>query len=195
MQVRSAALRRYPACAIGLGIYLALAAAPPAVEARSFIWKIEPPPGQTGATSHLLGSVHLANKALYPLPAAMEAAFTAAEVLVVEARVDQAARLMGQVMQHAMYRPLDTLEGGRAPAQALLRPGRPGAGAVPALHAGPLQAGRPPERSPGDREAAAAARLPAHAALILGRSGVARGAPGLRARSYERSGTRVYRNG
>jgi uncharacterized protein YbaP (TraB family) len=89
---------------------LALVATSTAAEARSFIWKLEPPAGSHGVTCHLLGSIHLANKAIYPLAPEIEAAYKAAEVVALEARIDKAASLMGMVMQHAMYLPPDALD-------------------------------------------------------------------------------------
>jgi uncharacterized protein len=97
--------------ALKLGVItLSLVAVSAAAEARSFLWKIEPPAGSHGVTSHLLGSIHLANKAIYPLAPQIEAAYQASEVVALEARIDKAASLMGMVMQHAMYKPPDALE-------------------------------------------------------------------------------------
>ncbi|MDF1563587.1 MAG: TraB/GumN family protein [Deltaproteobacteria bacterium] len=50
-----------------------------------FLWTVK---GKEGGELTLLGSVHLGDPSLYPLPAAMEKRFEAAEVVAVEADVD-----------------------------------------------------------------------------------------------------------
>src|SRR5690349_18228178 len=56
-----------------------------AVSGRGFIWSIS----GKGQTGWLVGSLHLLPKEAYPLPASMDAAFQAAQVLVEEADPDE----------------------------------------------------------------------------------------------------------
>jgi uncharacterized protein len=64
------------------------AAAPtrPAAETKRFFWKATSPTAEV----YLLGSVHVASRDMYPLPAEIEAAYTASANLVVEADVTNA---------------------------------------------------------------------------------------------------------
>ena len=55
----------------------------PADEHPLYLWRIESP----GATVFLAGSVHILKPSLYPLPGAYDAAFAAADTLVVEVNV------------------------------------------------------------------------------------------------------------
>jgi uncharacterized protein YbaP (TraB family) len=50
-----------------------------------FMWKVE----QGGTTVHLLGSIHALKAEAYPLPAAIEKAFEASEVVVFEVDLDE----------------------------------------------------------------------------------------------------------
>ena len=50
-----------------------------------FLWKAK----SETATVYMLGSVHLANKEMYPLPSAFEESFDSSEVLVVEIDLNQ----------------------------------------------------------------------------------------------------------
>ena len=45
----------------------------PSFKGKCFLWQIEPKKGQ--AKAYILGSIHLANKSLYPLPAKIIQAF------------------------------------------------------------------------------------------------------------------------
>lgn len=78
---------------------------PASAAAKSFIWKVE----RNGRTSYLLGSIHLADRSFYPLPAAMREAFAAAKVLVLEARPDRLKALGPALMAKEIYRPPDSL--------------------------------------------------------------------------------------
>jgi uncharacterized protein YbaP (TraB family) len=79
----------------------AIAPALPAAPAKLFLWKAS----AGGHTVYLLGSVHLAPESLYPLDPAIEAAYAASPVLVVEADIDalDTAKLQQQVMATGMY--------------------------------------------------------------------------------------------
>ena len=92
---------------------LPLVAVEARTEAKSFVWDIRESNGQR---SYLLGSVHLGTADLYPLPAAMQRAIKSAQVLVLEARVDQLLQMMASVMARGMYRPPDSLKKHLSPA-------------------------------------------------------------------------------
>ena len=98
------------ALATGGGMTLAAQAAAPAAAAsgRGFIWNIQ----RAGKTGWLVGSLHLLPQDAYPLPASMDAAFQAAEVLVEEADPDElsAPATAAEVMKRAFFPPGQTLE-------------------------------------------------------------------------------------
>lgn len=81
----------------------------PAASSKGFIWTIQ----KAGRTGWLVGSLHLLPPDAYPLPASMEAAFKAAEVLVEEADPDElsAPATAAEVVKRAFYPPGQTLEG------------------------------------------------------------------------------------
>ena len=111
-----------PALALGLvlatdgGATLAAQGAAPAAAAsgKGFIWAIE----RAGKTGWLVGSLHLLPPEAYPLPASMDAAFQAAEVLVEEADPDElsAPATAAEVLKRAFFPPGQTLEGSVSPA-------------------------------------------------------------------------------
>jgi len=74
---------------------------------RFLMWKATSPT----ATVHLVGSIHVGDQGLYPLPAEVESAFTAAKVLVVEINIKNTdlARTAGLVQQKGMYGGEDSL--------------------------------------------------------------------------------------
>lgn len=71
------------------------------------LWKATSPT----TTAYLLGSIHVGDNKLYPLPASAEAAFAAAKILIVEvnAKDMDAVKTMGMVAKYGMYGPDDTL--------------------------------------------------------------------------------------
>jgi uncharacterized protein YbaP (TraB family) len=75
---------------------------------KSFFWKVT---ADDGSYVYLLGSVHVANKEMYPLPKAIEDAFAACDKLVVEVNeesVDQ-VKLMQTMMGTGMYKAGDSI--------------------------------------------------------------------------------------
>lgn len=87
-------------CSTGLAGQAA-PAAPQTAAGKGFIWKVE----RNGRTGWLVGSLHLGTPDLYPLPAAMEQAFTRADVLVEEIDMDEAAapEFASLVLSKALY--------------------------------------------------------------------------------------------
>jgi uncharacterized protein YbaP (TraB family) len=74
---------------------------------RLLMWKATSPT----TTVYLLGSIHVGDKGLYPLPAEAESAFAAARVLVVEVNVKlvDAAKALGLMQKYGMYSGDDSL--------------------------------------------------------------------------------------
>jgi uncharacterized protein YbaP (TraB family) len=71
------------------------------------MWKATSPT----VTIYLVGSIHVGDSAMYPLPQQVESAFSAAKVLAVEINIkntDQ-AKMMGLVQKYGMYGADDTL--------------------------------------------------------------------------------------
>lgn len=66
--------------ALALLLYALLATRVQAASDAPFLWKVEGPK----ATHYLLGSVHLLPESVYPLPAALDAAYTQTAALVLE---------------------------------------------------------------------------------------------------------------
>jgi uncharacterized protein len=90
------------------GLSQAQQTAPPQPKPRRFLmWKATSPT----ATVHLVGSIHLGDSSMYPLPKEVESAFAAAKVLAVEINIKNAdqAKLLGVVQQYGMYGPDDSL--------------------------------------------------------------------------------------
>ena len=78
------------------------------IRGKSFFWKVT---ADDGSFVYLLGSVHVANKGMYPLPKVIEDAFAACPNLVVEVNedaVDQ-VKLMQTVVERGMYKAGDTI--------------------------------------------------------------------------------------
>jgi uncharacterized protein YbaP (TraB family) len=73
-----------------------------------FLWRVTSPT----ATVYLLGSVHVASKAMYPLDARIEQAFKSADTLVLETELDATAQLQAAtaLQQAGMYTPPDSLD-------------------------------------------------------------------------------------
>jgi uncharacterized protein len=81
---------------------------------KGFIWSIN----GKGQTGWLVGSLHLLPPDAYPLPASMDAAFQAAEILVEEADPDElsAPETAAEVLKRAFFPPGQSLEGSVSPA-------------------------------------------------------------------------------
>jgi len=98
-----------PRMLLALASALALAAAAaPSAHARPFLWTLTSPT----ATVHLLGSIHLATPDLYPLDPRIEAAFQAAQTLVLEILMDPATqvRAAAQLARAGTYPAGDSLD-------------------------------------------------------------------------------------
>jgi uncharacterized protein YbaP (TraB family) len=76
-------------------------------EKRNFLWKVR----SETATAHLLGSIHLFKREMYPLDRKIEEAFQRSDVLVVEADVRPASggERQKQVLRGALYPEGDSL--------------------------------------------------------------------------------------
>lgn len=77
---------------------------------KSFFWKVTAP---DGAYVYLLGSIHVANKGMYPLPKAVEDAFAESANLVVEANVDDPTiqvKVQQDMMAKGTYAAGDSLD-------------------------------------------------------------------------------------
>lgn len=96
---KSSRTLRLAALALLLSPSAATAKSAPA-PAKNFLWKVTAP---NGNSLHLLGSIHMADASTYPLPRAMEEAFSASDVLVVEADIERvdASALMRLTMEKA----------------------------------------------------------------------------------------------
>lgn len=104
--------RRLLFLAIGLAA-LCLASPLPAREGadpgrRSFLWEIRAEKG----TVHLMGSIHLLKREMYPLDRTIEEAFERSDVLVVESNVRNGAgeERQRRMLQGALYAGEDTIE-------------------------------------------------------------------------------------
>lgn len=77
-------------------------------QARSFLWEVR----AGGGTVHLLGSIHLLNREMYPLDRKIEEAFARSDVLVVESNVkDRAGEARRErMLEQALYPENDTIE-------------------------------------------------------------------------------------
>jgi hypothetical protein len=111
-------------------LLVALALAALSAQARLFLWDAE----RDGKHVWLLGSIHLGDAKLYPLPAPMEAAYRQADTLVVEADVSD-AKAMAPLMPMTLLPEGQTVGALLTPRQnkqldaALLRAGLPRAAA------------------------------------------------------------------
>jgi uncharacterized protein YbaP (TraB family) len=91
-----------------LGVAQAQQAAPAQPKPRRFLmWKAASP----SATVYLVGSIHVGDSSMYPLPKEVESAFAAAKVLAVEINVKNAdqSKMMGLVQKYGMYADDDSL--------------------------------------------------------------------------------------
>ena len=91
-----------------LGVAQAQQAAPAQPKPRRFLmWKAASP----SATVYLVGSIHVGDSSMYPLPKEVESAFAAAKVLAVEINVKNAdqSKMMGLVQKYGMYGDDDSL--------------------------------------------------------------------------------------
>lgn len=91
-----------------LGAAHAQTAAQPQSKPRRFLmWKATSP----SATVYLVGSIHVGDSGMYPLPQQVESAFAAAKVLAVEINIKNAdqAKTMELVQKYGMYGPDDSL--------------------------------------------------------------------------------------
>lgn len=90
--------------ALGMGVVVSGQDAP-----RHFLWRVS---GPDGATAHLLGSVHVLTKGVYPLSPTIEEAFKASKVLVEEVDLDEMNNpaTMIQLMAKAMLPDDQTLD-------------------------------------------------------------------------------------
>jgi uncharacterized protein len=90
------------------GVAAAQVAAPEQPKPRRFLmWKATSP----STTVYLVGSIHLGDSSLYPLPKEVESAFATAKALVVEINVNNVdqAKTMGLVQKYGMYSGDDSL--------------------------------------------------------------------------------------
>jgi uncharacterized protein YbaP (TraB family) len=91
-----------------LGVAQAQQTAPAQPKPRRFLmWKATSP----SATVYLVGSIHVGDSSMYPLPKEVESAFAAARVLAVEINIkntDQ-TKLIGLVQKYGMYADDDSL--------------------------------------------------------------------------------------
>lgn len=91
-----------------LGVAQAQQAAPAQPKPRRFLmWKATSP----STTVYLVGSIHVGDSSMYPLPKEVESAFAAARVLAVEINIKNAdqAKMIGLVQKYGMYAGDDTL--------------------------------------------------------------------------------------
>jgi uncharacterized protein YbaP (TraB family) len=109
-------LKRHPIRAVwilllallGVAQMEAQQAAPAQPKPRRFLmWKATSPT----TTIYLVGSIHVGDSSMYPLPKEVEAAFAAAKILTVEIDLRNAdqAKALGLVQQYGMYGEGDTL--------------------------------------------------------------------------------------
>ncbi|HMK52541.1 MAG TPA: TraB/GumN family protein, partial [Thermodesulfobacteriota bacterium] len=74
---------------------------------RSFLWRVQ----SKMNTVYVLGSIHFFKKEAYPLHQKIENAFDQSEVLIVEANVNDIAKLdIEKLVESAMYPDPETLE-------------------------------------------------------------------------------------
>ena len=91
-----------------VGMAQAQQAAPAQPKPRRFLmWKATSP----SATVYLVGSIHVGDSSMYPLPKEVESAFAAAKVLAVEINIKNAdqAKMIGLVQKYGMYSDDDSL--------------------------------------------------------------------------------------
>jgi uncharacterized protein YbaP (TraB family) len=91
-----------------VGVAQAQQAAPAQPKPRRFLmWKAASPT----TTVYLVGSIHLGDSSMYPLPKEAESAFTAAKVLAVEINIKNAdqAKMVGLIQKYGLYTGDDSL--------------------------------------------------------------------------------------
>jgi uncharacterized protein YbaP (TraB family) len=91
-----------------LGAAQAQQAAPAQPKPRRFLmWKATSPT----TTVYLVGSIHVGDSSMYPLPKEVESAFAAAKVLAVEVNIKNAdqAKMMGLIQKYGLYTGDDSL--------------------------------------------------------------------------------------
>ena len=91
-----------------LGVAQAQQAAPAQPKPRRFLmWKATSPT----TTVYLVGSIHLGDSSMYPLPKEVESAFAAAKVLAVEINIKNAdqSKMIGLVQKYGLYTGDDSL--------------------------------------------------------------------------------------
>ncbi len=77
-------------------------------EGRTVMWTFQ---GEKGREVHLLGSIHMAQQDLYPLPESIEQRFAGSAVLVVEADVTRfASAIQEKILSRGMYPSGERLE-------------------------------------------------------------------------------------
>ena len=103
---------RIPAILILLLAFMAAASAQVAQQSqakprRFLMWKATSPT----VTVYLVGSIHVGDSSMYPLPREVESAFAAARILAVEINIKNAdqAKAMGLVQKYGMYGSDDSL--------------------------------------------------------------------------------------
>src|ERR1700674_1945705 len=110
---RKFAVRFFVLAALAAGYVQAQEPAPtvaeqqPAPARRFLMWKASSPT----AAVYLVGSIHVGDDSMYPLPAGVEAAFTASKVLAVEVNIktlDQ-SKMLQMVQESGMYSGSNTL--------------------------------------------------------------------------------------
>jgi uncharacterized protein len=75
-------------------------------EGKSFLWKVQ----SEGSTVYLFGSIHLLKKENYPLSQTIENAFEKSDILVVEANIQDPAKINLQaIMEKGLYPPNDSI--------------------------------------------------------------------------------------
>jgi len=102
-----------------VGVAQAQHAAPAQPKPRRFLmWKAASPT----TTVYLVGSIHLGDSSMYPLPKEAESAFAAAKVLAVEINIKNAdqAKMVGLIQKYGLYTGDDSLRKGRMRLQILL---------------------------------------------------------------------------
>jgi len=91
-----------------MGAAQAQQAAPAQPKPRRFLmWKAASPT----TTVYLVGSIHLGDSSMYPLPKEVESAFAAAKVLAVEINIKNAdqGKMMGLIQKYGLYTGDDSL--------------------------------------------------------------------------------------
>ena len=93
--------------AFSAAAYAQTATQPQTKPRRFLMWKAVSPT----ATMYLVGSIHVGDKSMYPLPAEVESAFAAAKILTVEINIKNVNQMemLGLVQKNGMYSGGDSL--------------------------------------------------------------------------------------